>query len=269
MKNAIVYSFHVKEPTLSDNYSFEQLKLSLKTLREFNPDIPVIVYISPSTIIDRNVLPMIASGVTIERFNASTDPRLEHQTYNLWTSHKWKNAFNALEKHNLDNVLYIDTDTIIRKNLDYVFDKYGNTDYVWGTPDISDKWTKVFNVKNGGMNDGQFILSKHTLPYKDGILKERVDYVLRLQEQFKDHPDAEVRITGVQWVACQYAVSEYLHSIGKPLQFFGDDFYIVHKLDEFKQISNAQMDRIAVVHYLNYHMFLFCPEAYQVYKKTR
>ena len=52
MNNALVYSLHCDENNLYLNYSFEQLKLSVSTLRKYNKDLKVVVYVSPSGLLD-------------------------------------------------------------------------------------------------------------------------------------------------------------------------------------------------------------------------
>lgn len=270
MNNAIVYSIHVSEKRLSLNYAFEQLKMSIESVRKFNPAIPIKVYLSPSHRIPDNTASVLGENVEVISFIASADIRLDHKTYALWTSHKWQTSFRALREFGFDNILYVDTDTYFQKDPEYLFTKYGNTHSIYGKPDVSDRWTTVFNAKNGGMNDGQFLLSKHVLKYEKDILRERVDYVYKLQKKFKNEPDDEIRITGVQWVSCQYAISEYLYKIGNPLKWFEEeDVYIVHNLNRFRVLPLHVIQNFAVVHYLNYNMQEFCPKAYEIFKKAR
>lgn len=269
MKNAIVYSLYVGEDDISKNYNFEQLKLSLKTIRDINLTIPVFVYVSPVGLLPKYAAYPLTTAQFVE-FDLNWDNRLEHETYAKWTSHKWQSAFHALEKYELDNILYIDTDTFFQKDPQLLFNKYGNRNAIVGKKDISEDWTKVFDVKNGGMNDGQFLISKQMLQHKDELLKERVEYVLRLQEKFKESKDDNIKITGIQWVSCQYAISEYLNKIGKPLEFFDEsDVHIVYKFHEFKQLDKDTLNNFILIHYLNYHTRFFCPPAYQVYLDAR
>ena len=267
--NAIVYSIHAEEGELLKNYTFWQLLQSVKSLRTFNQDIPVYVFISPLFAHD-GLDYLDHHNVYIVPFEAKADPRLEHKIFAKWTSHKWSNSLYLLENLSLDNVLYIDTDTIFFKDPQIFFDKYGNKSLAYGKPDVSDKYTKIFNAKNGGMNDGQFLLNKKILEHKDAILKERVEYVLRLQEKFKDEKDDDIKINGVQWVSCQFAISDYLYNIGEPLQWFDEeDVYIVHKINEFVELPKEYLKNLALVHYLNYNQIHFCKPAYDVYEKAR
>lgn len=270
MKNAIVYSMHVEEKKLKQNYSFEQLRLSVLSLRKYNQNIQVFVYISPSHKLDQSTLRIPRDNLTFVRFNADYDRRLDHYVYSIWTSHKWKNAFDALRKNELDNVLYVDTDTLYKRDPEELFKKYGNTGSVYGKPDVSDKWTNIFRAQNGGMNDGVFMLSKHTLKYEKELLQYRNDYVYKLQEKYRFHTDQEVKELGVQWVACQYGVSEYLLSVGNPLRFFDDeDVYNVGYFDAYQELPEEYKNNICITHYLSYNMWHFAPSARKIYEEAR
>jgi hypothetical protein len=270
VNNGIIYSVHVDEPTLRQNYSIEQFKLSYASLRKFNNEIPVKLYISPSNKIDPSKYDLKFDNLEIVLFDAVADIRLEHQRYAKWTSHKWENSFKALRSFNFDNILYVDTDTFFQKDPAFLFEKYGNKDLIYGKPDVSDRWTTIFNARNGGMNDGTYVISKYMLKHENDLLKARVDYVFDLQEKFKTTNDQEIKITGVQWVACQYGVSEYLLDINKPLQFFDEnDVYIIHIMNEYEALPDIIKQNFTIVHYLNYNMKHFAPSALKVYNEMR
>lgn len=270
MSNALVYSIHCNESSLSLNYSFEQLKLSISTLRKYNKSLKVIVYISPFKILGRHRYLVNNTNIKFVEFNADYDKRLNHSVYAIWTSHKWKNAFHALRSNSLDNVLYVDTDTIFQKDPEYMFAEYGYGESIYGKPDISDTWTIPFNVRNGGLNDGVFLIPKSALEYEEGILKYRTDYVYDLQEKFKTFYDDNIKTTGVQWVSCQYAMSEYMINQDNPIKFFEDeDLYIVGTFSEFQEMSEEEKNKYTIIHYLNYNMKHFAPNAFKVYKKAR
>lgn len=270
MNNALVYSIHAEEGTLDLNYSFEQLKLSISTLRKYNKNLKVIVYISPSGILKDNSNLIDNTNLEFIQFDAVAEDRLKNRIYSIWTSHKWKNTFHALRTKNLDNVLYLDTDIIFQKDPEYIFNKYGNTKTIYGKPDVSDTWFKAFNVRNGGMNDGTFLIPKAALKYEQGLLDYRFKYVYDLQEKFKDETDTNITVTGIQWVACQYAMSEYMLDQNNPIKFFDDeDLYIVGWLEKFKELPFEEKINICMIHYLSYNMWYFAPESFEVYERAR
>jgi Glycosyl transferase family 8 len=270
MNNALVYSMHVDEGDVASNYSFEQLKLSVSTLRKYNKDLKVLVYISPKGILGTNKFKIDNTNLEFVEYNADYDKRLNNRIYSIWTSHKWANTFHALRTGKFDNVIYMDSDTIFQKDPAYLFEKYGNTKTIYGKKDVSDTWLKVFNVRNGGMNDGVFLISKKALKYEKGLLEHRVQYVYDLQEKFKDETDPNIVVTGVQWVACQYAMSEYMLDQNNPIKFFDDeDVYVVGWLPTFKDLSFEEKTKMCVIHYLSYNMWYFAPNAFKVYEKAR
>jgi hypothetical protein len=74
----------------------------------------------------------------------------------------------------------------------------------------------------------------------------------------------------VQWVACQYAMSEYMLDQNNPIKFFDDeDVYVVGWLPTFKDLSFEEKTKMCVIHYLSYNMWYFAPNAFKVYEKAR
>ena len=268
--NALVYSLHCGEPSLDLNYSFEQLKLSISTLRKYNKNIKVFVYISPVGIFSGHEDSLDQTNLNIVEYNASYDERLNNKTYAIWTSHKWKNTFHALKTNNLDNVLYLDSDVIFQKDPEYIFSKYGNTESMYAKADISEEWLDIFNVRDGGLNDGTFLIPKSALKYEKEILSHRVEYVYNLQEKFKNETDTKITDIGIQWVACQYAMSEYMLDQNNPIKFFDyEDVYIVGTLSAFEELSTETKSKFCIIHYLSYNQWHFAPEAFKVYERAR
>ena len=270
MNNALVYSLHADEKNLDLNYSFEQLKLSIFTLRQHNKNLKVIVYVSPSGILEKHKKLIDNKNLEFVEFDADYDKRLNNRIFSIWTSHKWTNTFHALRTNSFDNVLYVDTDTLFQKDPEYIFTKYGYTESICGKPDISDTWLGTFNVRNGGLNDGTFLIPKSALKYEEDILKYRVDYVYNLQEKFKEETDKNIVDVGIQWVACQYAMSEYMLDQNNPIKFFDqEDVYIVGWLPKFQELPFEERLNMCIIHYLNYNMWYFAPDAFKVYEKAR
>jgi lipopolysaccharide biosynthesis glycosyltransferase len=161
MKNAIVYSFHIRNKNLKDNRCYKQLRYSLNTLRNFNQQIPVYVYISPSTI-DTDSL-NLGENTFIIKFDIEDNGGWPKEWVDLgyleFLKHRWEKAIECIELNYLDNILYLDTDTIFHNDPEILFKKYGSTTSLWAKPDNSNELMKKVEVWPG-MNDGQFILSK-------------------------------------------------------------------------------------------------------------
>jgi hypothetical protein len=262
--NAVVYSVHVDNGNLSNNYNFEQLKTSLNTLRKINKDIPVKAYISAPEAEDMHLLDDFRdNNLEFVLFNLEFDSRLTGGIYTRWTAHKWPNTLDALKRFKLDNVLYIDTDTFFQQDPSNLFEKYGNTNHIWGKPDVEKKWPERFGLNYLGMNDGQQMVSSKTLPFLEDLISERDNLVYKMQEKYKNIDDEMLHIA-IQYIYGQYAVSEFLISINNSLKHFDDEDVLVIIDDKVFDSLNNKFN-ISLVHFCNTNMERFDPNAYKVY----
>jgi hypothetical protein len=263
--NAIVYSVHVDSGNLSDNYNFEQLKTSLATLRKFNSEILVKVYISAPEANDIDVINKFNDdNLEFIHFDLKFDKRLTGGIYTRWTAHKWPNTLDALKRFNFDNVLYLDTDTFFQKDPAHLFEKYGNTHHVWGKTDVEKIWPERFELNHLGMNDGQQLLSRQTVEFLENLITTRDDLVYKMQEKYAGTEDEKLNIA-IQYIYGQYAVSEFLISINNPLtQFEDEDVLVVVDPNIFDSLPYK--DDITLVHYCNTNMQRFDPNAFKVYQ---
>jgi hypothetical protein len=260
MKNAIVYSLHVDD-SIYGNINILQFKYSVDTIINFNSTIPIKVYLSPSSLKDCGYPLPQYKNIEYVYFDAEPDLRLDNKTLATWTSHKWKVSFEALKNFNLDNVLYVDMDTIFKKNPAYLFDIYGDTKYIYSKiTEFGKEYVDLFGISNG-MNDGTNLISKQILKHSDNILEERIRYVHRFQEELKSKPkdlDFDKKMSWVQWSACQFGVSEYMKNIGLPIKEF--------KLNDVALISELHLldnpEDIGVLHYFNYNTVDMLPKKY-------
>lgn len=258
--NAIVYSIHSSHSLIEHNENFQQLRYSIDTIRKYNSDIDIKVYISPSNAFGTRWKTVPTHNVEYISFDAKADPRFEHQLYALWTSHKWQNTFRALEDYGYDNVLYIDADTVWQTDPENIFNKYGNQESIWTKQDVFLDFMEFMNLDNPVLNDGVNLVSKLMLPYKDALLNARVEKVLGWQEKYLDLGEYDMRVYGVQWAACQYAVSEYLYEAGIPPKFF--DKMDVAVLDEYDEMTDSEKASCGVLHYFNFATERFLPPEY-------
>jgi len=265
--NSVVYSIYVENGDLSSNYNFEQFKTSLSTLRKFNKDILVKAYICAPEAQDINVINSFNdNNLEFVNFNLIFDKRLTGEIYTRWTAHKWPNTLDALKRFDLDNVLYVDADTFFQNDPTMLFEKYGNTDLIWGKPDVEKIWPNQFDLDDMGMNDGQQLVSKKTIVYLDNLIKTRDDLVYEMQEKYRGIDDEKLQIA-IQYIYGQYAVSEFLKSINKPLAHFEDQDVLVI-VDDKVFDSLSYKDDICLIHFCNINMKRFDPNAYLVYSEN-
>jgi hypothetical protein len=263
MKNAIVYSIYSSQDEIELNYNFMQLRYSIDTLRKFNQDIQIYVYVAPEGILETIRGPVNMENVKYISYQCEPNPKLNNEVYATWTAHKWPNAFHALEYFELDNVLYVDADTFWQRDPQELFDKYGNSEYIYAKQDINgQEYSHLLELKAPPMNDGVNLLSKKVLKYKEDLLDARIDKVLEWQNIHQHNPDETIREDLIQWLSCQYAVSEHMYEIGNEIKFF--DVSDVALEDEWEEMSPSERREVAVMHYFNYNTEEYLPQMYKI-----
>jgi hypothetical protein len=252
MKNAIVYSFHLRSGDIKDLLCYKQLRYSIYTLRKFNKNIPVYVYISPSSI-DTSYL-SLGENINIVKFDVEDDGGWPKDW--LWLDflkHRWENAIKSIQQHNLDNILYLDTDTVFYNNPEILFNKYGSTEHMWAKPDNSDELMAKVEVWPG-MNDGQFIMSKEIS--SKNILDHMKTYVNVILSNNKEKL-TDQEFNDLSWVCTQYAVWDYFKNNKNPVKHFDEDEVMIATEPEFKDTSN-----LILHHYYSSNTSKFVPEEY-------
>jgi hypothetical protein len=235
MKNAVIYSFHVRENSLPNNRCYKQLRYSIHTLRKFNKDIPVYVYVSSKKTID---FPTIDSNVIFVKFDNRDKPGWPESWTNLgyqeFLRHRWENAISSIYDFRLDNILYLDTDTVFYDDVIKLFNKYGNSNRLWAKPDNSESIMSKVEVWPG-MNDGQFLLSKGLA--NTAILDHIKFYVNHTLEYNKNRLSREEHMS-LHWLAVQYAVFDYFKNINNPVAHFDENEVMLHLEPTYKDTSS-------------------------------
>lgn len=262
MKNAIVYSIFCSDDILEQNYSFLQLRYSIDTLRKFNKDIPVIVYLAPTGILETLRGPVPSDNVTYMTYDIHPNDKLENFFYSLWTSHKWPNTFHALETGGYDNVLYADADTFWQRDPEELFNKYGNDKSIYTKRDSFAEFESLLQPKSPPANDGINLVSKYLIPYKEDIINARIDKVIEWQRKHEDITDERLIVSGLQWLAYQYAVSECMFELDNPVKFFDKEDVALE--DEWNDMTPAERREVAVMHYFNYNTEYYVPQMYKI-----
>ena len=255
MKNAIVYSFHLRSGRLQDLHCYKQLKYSVDTLRKFNKGIPVYIYISPSTVDTCDL--GFETNTHIVKFDIEDDGGWPEDWVNLGylelLKHRWQNAIESIHSHDLDNILYLDTDTVFHGDPEILFKKYGSTKHLWAKPDNSNDLMSKVEVWPG-MNDGQFILSKELA--NKGILHHMKFYVNHILSRHKEKlTDQEYR--DLCWVSTQYSVWDYFQNHNNPVRYFDENEAMLHQEPEYKDTT-----RLVIHHYYSGNTTRFVPKEY-------
>jgi lipopolysaccharide biosynthesis glycosyltransferase len=255
MNNAIVYSFHVRESSILDNRCYKQLKYSIHTLRKFNKDVVVYVYIAPNLASENINFGENVIVVPFENKDEEGWPDAWTELgYQQFLKHRWENAVSSIEKYNLDNVLYLDTDTVFYDDVNKLFNKYGNTNHLWAKPDNSDDLMNKVEVWPG-INDGQFLLSKN-ISTKD-ILDHIKFYVNHTLSYNKDRLTKEDHLA-LHWVSVQYAVFDYFQNKNNPVKHFDSEEVMLHLEPNYNDTS-----RLILQHYYNGNFEKVVPEEFR------
>jgi hypothetical protein len=255
MGNAIVYSFHLRSGNIKNLFCYKQLKYSIDTLRKFNKEVPVYVYISPSSI-DTSDLGL-GSNVTIVKFDIEDDGGWPEDWvengYLEFLKHRWEKAIDSIHTYNLDNILYLDTDTVFHSDPQILFDKYGSTGYMWAKPDNSDDLMAKVEVWPG-MNDGQFMLSKQLA--NKNILQHMKFYVNHILSKHKEKLTNKEYLN-LCWVSTQYSVWDYFQNHNNPVKYFNENEVMLHIEPEHKDTSS-----LVLHHYYSGNTDKFVPKEY-------
>jgi hypothetical protein len=254
MKNAVVYSFHVRENDISHNRSYKQILYSLHTLRKFNKSIQAYVYISPRSFATDIELGENVTVVPFDNFDEEGWPESWTSLgYQQFLRHRWENAIKSIKDYDLNNILYLDTDTIFYNDVNKLFDKYANTDQLWAKPDNSESIMSKVEVWPG-MNDGQFLLSSSIANLE--ILKHIKFYVNHTLSYNKDRLSEE-EYRSLHWLAVQYAVFDYFKNINNPVAHFEEDEVMLHIEPTYKDTS-----RLVLQHYYSGNFETFVPKEF-------
>jgi hypothetical protein len=253
MKNAIVYSFVVRSGNIKELNCYKQLQYSIDTLRKYNQDIQVYVYVAGAEISN---LPF-DKNVTIVKFDVIDDGGWPDDWvewgYLEFLKHRWENAIRSIHNYNLDNILYLDTDTVFHNDPEILFSKYGSTDSLWAKPDNSEDLMNKVEVWPG-MNDGQFILSKALA--KEEMLHHMKFYVNHILSKHKEKL-TEQEYRNLCWVSTQYAIWDYFQNKNNSVKYFDEYEVMLHVEPEHKDTKN-----LILHHYYSGNTHKFVPREY-------
>lgn len=267
MKNAIIYSFHFESGDPRTSSSYGQLSYSIHTLRQHNKQIPIKVFISPPGAyakVDRKL-----KDVDVIEFDASTNTLLDDITMATRRKHRWPNLYYLIEKYGYDNVLYVDPDTIWQADVEKIFKKYGNSDVVCAKKEDWEEFTKFINLKTSPINEGVMMIPKSALRYKHQLLESVEDKMFKWQEDLRPvlENNSHLWYAGVQWAACQYALSEFLFEIDKPFTNFYDQD--VAMIQQYRNMSESEKKGLIALHYLSQNYADFVPQSFLSYMESK
>jgi lipopolysaccharide biosynthesis glycosyltransferase len=230
MNNAIVYSFHIREQDQKRNGCYRQLCYSLETLRKYNKDIPVKVFISSKDKLTLTSFDKNTQFINFQNNYPKDFPKEWIETGHAeWLYHRWINAFRSFKLFNFNNILYLDTDTIFHNDPEKLFTLYGDTDSLWAMPDTEIELMDKIGI-GSGMNDGQVLISSKVYSSNKEIIKYMKKYICDIIENTKSFLTAEEHFH-LYWLCTQYAIASYFKNINNPVQYFDNKFVIIGSMD--------------------------------------
>ena len=252
MNNGIVVSMVVDEQYEIEHHNiYKQLSHSLNTLRKVNKDIKVKVYYSYKKELPQNHSVYFPEDPNTEfiPFENNISSDWHSGFWSAWVvEHRWVNAFRGLEDFDFDNIINMDTDTEFFRDPEELFEKYGNTEFIWTREDTCDDLTKTLRIYPA-INDGLTVISKNILKHKDmcmSSMKQYINYTLEKYQPLLSEKD----YYQLPWVIIQYSVFDYFDSRSLH-RYFDKDDVLMHVEDK--------KDTHVVHHYFSSNSSKFLP----------
>lgn len=263
MNNAIVYAMYSDIDNVDNLLQWRELLYSVKTLRSYNTEIPVKVYLSPSYLVNNISMFPDMKNLEIIGIDNEVTHSLPNEKVAKWLDMKYNASFHALENYGYDRVLMIDADTIYQNDPEVIFEKY-SSDIFYACPDNFTDLFDLMQTKDKFMNDGVVIVPKWAVGIKDKLISVRNGYVQELMDMFNGKVDKQshVWVYGVCWASFQYGIFNYLKQISKPVGYFQKQD--VATLLDFYDLREDQKSLPPIVHYWSVGYKEFLPEEYLV-----
>jgi len=260
MSKAIVYSFYSVPENPNDSPTFVMLQHSLKTLRNYNSDIPVFVYIY--NVQDKTIYEEVLGNIkNLElRFRTYNPPEGLNKSYMLMMEHKWVSVFETLEEY--ESVLFTDCDTEFFDDPNSLFVKYNDPTKVYTLGSfLGGDFLKFFKIDKLVMNDGQFLIRDYFLKDKQTFLDARINYMLDKQKELDQmnvsSQDYYNIHSWINWAGAQYGISLLLYELDAFEEFSIEDVSLFTDL-----ISLDDRKSLVLFHYFNYNFHNVLPDEY-------
>ena len=222
MKTCAFYSviFDPKKGEKNNNNMLQMLLLSIKTLKQHNPNLEIKVY----------------SNLKREDY-IQFNHTVKRGCKNWLTIHKHDHYGNLLE---YDSVIYLDPDTIISRNIDYMFEKYSMGISLYENKIEHDKFPtdpKYFSA----LNTGVMVMNKQTV---NSIYKNIDDY-RKIVSEYSDKDGKEI------YRAEEFGFEKYLNKYNIQYQLMDplDSDLAIYESNIFKQLDEYR--KSTILHYFS------------------
>jgi hypothetical protein len=251
---------HCEQESLDDLLQWRELLYSVKTLREYNTDIEVKVYVSPPERVATITKFPDMRNLEIIGFELPENPDpFPNPVVAKWIDMKYNAAFTVL-KQGYDSVLMIDADTIYQYDVNEILEKYNKRRF-YACPDPYGEFYANVGMKYPGMNDGVVLIPKWALDYEEVLMAERHNFTKNLAEEHQGmDKTSEIWIRGICWASFQYGISEYLRKKGKAVDWF--DKHDVCTLYDWTKFMPAEQSIVTILHYWHVGYETILPKEY-------
>lgn len=272
--DVILYSIYVKE---KPNFLIlAQLYYSIKTLRKYNTEIPIVIVIN--------------SGINLENYNINGMFNIVRDFDNIQilqiefsakhlAIQKWRAVETIFNKTNYNKVLYLDNDTFFSRNPKDFFTDFSE-DYFYFRPEWGDACYNIYGFY--GMNSGQFFLSRkvfqqipvnfieliekeivrsYRLVLKANKLSYKINEVIRENKKLiKSEPINFISIKEWRWSAEQFCSHKVLLDHGIQFELFPEGLFAVGATTVVVDHSKNPCEVITpIVHYFGGFSYLWFP----------
>jgi len=246
MTNVVFYSYVVSDHDHVNDHELKRLEHSIRSLRQFNEKIPVYLFCD-----ERDFIPLSFRS----EFNICVRPFEEQPNHGMLFIYKWFNLKyfeDGKGTYQDANILYLDSDTILHGDVQYLFDHYNYADVfgreefgfrhdpnIGGGKNIRKSLDYVDQcIRDEGGEDQIFKFCTGVMLFRDGIhldfidrLGELVELMFKLKNGKIPYPVPNPRIVD------EYAMWIILSRIGVLGGLFGaqdvTQGYVEQKHEEF------------------------------------
>lgn len=190
--------------------------------------------------------------------------------------HKWENVLNTFNLKNYESILWLDADTYINRNLEYLFDRFKDIDYVAAKLErlYFKKETRFFNTLDSGVMLFTNKVFKRINLTPEQFRIKLIEKIIDLSKQAKFIIDTNTQMykwniyNFCQWVVEQVAGQDVLRDLGiKCTNVLYDEGHMAAWPEQIGGMfhyttGTCDIHKYPICHYKNYYGPIFIPKAF-------
>lgn len=253
LKRAIVYSLSFDDE-YSEHHNYKQIIKSISSIRKFS-NIDILFFYSSRFDLSKEIF-FKDNNIKLIKFNNDdilirwTD-KIPEYPWNRHLHHRWHNIIESLEKFDLDQILYLDTDTIFYKSPEELFDKY-NKDIFYLKKELDDNFINQLTSDLGiypAINDGQIIVSKKAFgPHINFFMTMLSDKISHFTDMIYDKVDDSSKHI-LFWTISQYSAFSIIKDLRIEYEYINEE-----DISLGLNFDKDDKDKIFIHHYFSSNM---------------